>query len=65
MENSRQRFSHVRIQHHLQRKVIERIYTELQMTLPNETKSKINAQDDDEIDEEVEEGGYDDDDDMI
>ena len=70
MENARQRFPHVRIQHHVQRQVIEKVYTELQIPLPNNKSNKNNKikhddddddDDEDEVDEEVE-GAYDDDD---
>ena len=64
MENARKRFPHIRIQHHIQRKVIEKVYNELQIPLPNNKKLNNQGDDDSEVDEEVE-GAYDEDDDMI
>lgn len=66
LENARQRFPHVCLQHHVQRNIIEKVYNELQIPLPNNNKNQNNkmkyAEDDeDEVDEEVE-GAYDDDD---
>ncbi|XP_066914160.1 intraflagellar transport protein 140 homolog isoform X1 [Clytia hemisphaerica] len=77
MENMRQRFPHLKIQQYIKRKIIERIYNELQIALPSSNQNngggrnqhRGGARDDSveesegEIDEEVDE--IEDDDDMI